>query len=448
MASRTVGLHLLAARQVLTAEAGALSDGGGLWLMVRAAGTSASGGRISAINAWVFRYTSPDGRRREMGLGVCYRDSLAQAGESLTAARDAAHKARELLREGVDPIMARDQAKQAADTLRAAELATKAQIARRQAQTLARVAREYHARVIEPSRTDKHAAQWITSLENHMPRSVWHAPIDSIEPPALLAALQAIKPHERARRHKGQSMPETVRRIRQRLDAVFEDAIFYKLCTSNPAAAVRRKLQEATGRRARGSFKALPYKEAPGFMARLRAAVGVSARCLELVVLTASRTSEALLAEWDEFDLDDGIWTIPGARMKAGEPHTVYLSPRALDVLAGMQGLHARWVFPQLRADDAPMSNMALLAVLDRMGERGRTTVHGLRATFSTWANETGAARPDVIEACLAHEEANKVRAAYNRSAFARERRELLAAWAEYLSRAPAEVVPIQSKRA
>ncbi len=86
-------------------------------------------------------------------------------------------------------------------------------------------------------------------------------------------------------------------------------------------------------------------------------------------------------------------------------------------------------------SEGKPLSNMALLAVLDRMGLRERTTVHGLRSAFSTWANETGAARPDVIEACLAHREADRIRAAYNRTEFAAERRALLAAWADYCGR-------------
>jgi hypothetical protein len=92
---------------------------------------------------------------------------------------------------------------------------------------------------------------------------------------------------------------------------------------------------------------------------------------------------------------------------------------------------------------------MAMLVTLDRLGYRDRTTVHGLaRATFSTWANETGAARPDVIEACLAHEEGNRVSAAYNRATFNTERKALLQAWAEYLARPAATVVDLQSKRA
>ena len=77
---------------------------------------------------------------------------------------------------------------------------------------------------------------------------------------------------------------------------------------------------------------------------------------------------------------------------------------------------------------------MSMLTLLRRMDADKHTTVHGLcRSTFSTWANETAAARPYVIEACLAHQETNRVRAAYNRAQFAQERKALLAAWADYL---------------
>ena len=280
-----------------------------------------------------------------------------------------------------------------------------------------------------------------------MPAHLWHAPVDSIEPPALLAALQAIKPHERARNFTGDKLPETLQRIRQRLDAVFEDAIFHKRCNSNPAAAIRRKMSEAQDRRQRGEFKALPYREASAFMLQLREAEGTAARCLELAVLTAARTSEALGATWAEFDLDAATWVVPAERMKAKEPHTVHLVPRAVEILQAQQRLGSPWVFPSPMKADSPLSNMAMLTVLDRMGMRDRTTVHGLcRATFSTWANETGAGRPDVIEACLAHEESNRVRAAYNRSQFAQERAALLEAWAEYLAKPLASnVLPLRA---
>jgi hypothetical protein len=79
---------------------------------------------------------------------------------------------------------------------------------------------------------------------------------------------------------------------------------------------------------------------------------------------------------------------------------------------------------------------------LERMGLWGkdanqRVTVHGFRATFSTWANELGIARPDVIEAALAHQEADRVRKAYNRAEFLGDRCALMNAWGDYLAGRP-----------
>jgi integrase len=431
----SASLNLLKVRQVQTATDGDHGDGGGLLLRVR--GDSAS---------WVFRFTAPTGRRREMGFGPAHRGNAERAGASLTTARDMATKAREQLRQGIDPIDTRDGAKVAARQVEVQQREAK----RRERWTLARAARDYHARVVEPSRSAKHAAQWIASLENHVPPALWHTPIDAIEPPQLLGVLQAVTPHERARNvSSGSKLQETVMRLRQRLDAVFEDAIFHKRCKSNPAVAIRRKLREAQPKRERGSFRALPYREAPAFMARLRMAEGLAPRALELTVLCAARTSEMLEAEWSEFDLDAEIptWVCPAERMKAGEAHTVFLSEPAIEVLRTLAGIDARLLFPSSTKEDQPLSNMAMmLAVLDRLGAREHTTVHGLaRATFSTWANETGAARPDVIEACLAHEEGDRVRAAYNRAEFNQERRRLLEAWAAYLSREAGQVVPLKA---
>ncbi len=437
MTVRAGRLHRLTAREVHAAQSGDHADGGGL--MLRVNGPAAS---------WVLRYTAPTGKRREMGLGVAHRGSPAQAGATLTAARDGAHKARELLRQGRDPLDAKAHERESA---RAADAARKANKARER-WTLARCSRDYHERVIEPTKTAKHSAQWIASLENHVPAALWSRPIDEIEPPELLQALLAIKPHERARNlAHGDKVAETVQRIRQRLDAVFEDAIFHRRCTANPAAAVRRKMRETMPRKEAGGFAMLPFQEAPALLGRLREAPGTAARCLEFAVLTAARTSEAIGAEWCEIDLEARTWLVPFDRMKASgkkkaEPHLVHLSARAVDVLRWQLGQHARLVFPSTMKKDAPQSNMAMLAVLDRLGVRDRTTVHGLcRATFSTWAYETAAARPDVIEACLAHREADKVKAAYNRAQFNDERRALLTAWAEYLARPSAAVVPLRA---
>jgi integrase len=420
-------LHQLSVREIQHAAEGDHADGGGLLLRIR-----------HGSEAWVYRFTSPAGRRREMGLGAARRGSVAQVGESVTLARGQAHDARELLVRGLDPIDERDKARSAAREALKKQKADKV----RERLTLARVARDYHERVIEPSRTDKHGAQWIASLENHVPTAVWHAPIADITAPQLLEALSGV----RALDDKTQRIPETLQRVRQRLDSIFEDAQFHGRCTTNPAAAIKRKMTETQPRRERGGHAALPYREAPAFMATLRAHEGIAARCLELAVLTAARTSEVLLATWGEFDTDAALWTVPPERMKGRESHVVHLSGAATRVLDKVRGLHGGWVFPSPILEDRPLSNMAMLVMLDRMGYRDRTAVHGLaRATFSTWANETGAARPDIVECCLAHQEGDKIRKAYNRSAYMAERAALLDAWAAFLDRQESNVVPLRA---
>lgn len=229
---------LLTVRQVQVAGEGDHSDGGGLMLRVRAASAS-----------WVFRYTAPTGRRREMGLGAARRGDSKETGGSLTAARELAARARAHLQTGVDPIEARHHLREAA---KAADVEIKAKRKREQL-TLARAARGYHERAIEPRLSSKHAAQWISSLENHVPPEIWHMPIDKVEAPALLAALSSVRSLDEG----GERVPETLRRIRQRLDAVFEDAIFHKHCTSNPASAIRRKMRETLPKAKPGQFRAL-----------------------------------------------------------------------------------------------------------------------------------------------------------------------------------------------
>lgn len=423
---------LLTVRQVQHAGDGDHADGGGLFLRVRA-----------GSGAWVFRFTSPtrltkSGKpaRREMGLGIARRGNSAEIGACLKLVRKQVNSARAGLQQGLDPIDERDRQREASKAAAAASVVQK----ERKHLTLARAARDYHERVIEPRMTAIHARHWISSLENHVPPEIWHKPIAEIDAPELLTALSKVR-HLEA---KDARIPETLRRIRQRLDAVWEDAVFHSKCSSNPAAAIRRKMRETLPRDKPGEMRALDYREAPAFMTKLQTAPGTAARCLEFAVLTAARTAEALTAEWSEFNLDEGVWTIPAAKMKAGEKHVVYLSKRAREIIAGQVGLDPVYLFPSTRRPRLPMSNMAMLVTLGRLCMRGATTVHGLcRATFSTWANEKDVAKPDVIEACLAHQEEDRVRRAYNRAEFNEQRRRLMDEWASYLT-STAQVIPFQ----
>ena len=388
----------------------------------------------------MLRYTAPDARRREMGLGPAHRETLAASGKSVNLARTAADKARALLAGGRDPIECRKAKRNAAQ----AETATKKATAKAESATLARVARKYHEAIVEPRRTTKHAAQWIASLENNVPAGIWHAPIDSIEPAALLDALAPLR----------KRVPETCDRVRQRLEVIFDDALFYELCATNPAKIIRRKLADLPSGRQKGKFRALPYVDVPGFLTALRKRPGTAARALEFALLTAARTGEILGCVFEEIDTVTGVWRVPGNRMKGDksksrDDHVVHLTPRALEIIEAQREQEGAFVFPSPMDREKPMSNMAMLNVLERMGLDGETTVHGVcRASFSTWANELGIARPDVIEACLAHVETNQVRASYNRASFAAERRNLLVAWTGYCNGEQVQVETLAPKSA
>ena len=397
---------------------GRYADGNRLFLHVRDSGK----------REWLFRYLAPSGRKRDMVLGEYDRpgshDRRVAGPISLDKARELADKARTLLAEGIDPLDVRaDERRRQAHAEAEQRAAKKAQRDLKRL-TLANVARAYHKRaIVGHVRNDKHEAQWISSLENHLPDTIWHQTIDAIRPGDLLDALTETQ----------RETPETARRIRQRLDLIFADAAMRELCAANPAAAIRKELGKRRGKVRPGQFAAMPYADLPAFIGRLRGQVGPAARALEFAVLTAARTTEVLGAKWNEFDMDAAVWTVPAERMKAGEPHAVYLSERALAILRGQKGVDATYVFPSPVIEGQALSNMAMLTLLRRMGLGGKVTAHGFRATFSTWANETGAARPDVVEAVLAHKEGDAVRRAYNRAQFIVDRRALLAAWADYV---------------
>jgi Integrase len=402
-----MALHILSPREVQTAGNGDHADGEGLILRVR-------DGRAT----WVFRYTGPSGRRRDAGFGIVPRDTLKSCGESLILSRQKAKAAREALAAGRDPLDDKRDRKKADTERRAAEKAER----KAEAATLARYARDFHARAIEPTMNPKYAAVWIQSLELHVPPAIWHKPIAEVGAVELFEALAKLRT----------TLPETADRVRRRLAAVFDDGIFFGKCTGNPAAAIRRKLA-AIGSKQEGHYTALPYADVPAFVAKLREQKGIAALALEFGLLTAARTGEILGATWDEIDESGAIWRIPAARMKGGEDHTVHLNARALEIVKEAREFGIAYLFPSPADPERPLSNMALLTLVKRMGYAKQTTPHGLcRATFSTWANETGAARPDVIEACLAHKESDRVRRAYNRASFAAERAALLRTWAAY----------------
>jgi integrase len=183
-----------------------------------------------------------------------------------------------------------------------------------------------------------------------------------------------------------------------------------------------------------GNYAAMPFADVPAFMARLRDRDSVSARALELLILTAARSGEVRGATWTEIDLDKRLWTIPASRMKAGREHTVPLSKRAVALLKALPRI-GEFVFPGAR-EGKPLSDMALMQLLRGMDANGYK-VHGFRSAFRDWAGDLGNFDREVIEHALAHGLPDKVEAAYRRGTALRKREFLMQAWAQFCEADP-----------
>ena len=174
----------------------------------------------------------------------------------------------------------------------------------------------------------------------------------------------------------------------------------------------------------------MSYATLPKFMNDLQNQGGAAARALELLIHTATRTSEVLNATWSEFDMEGRVWTIPAERMKAGKEHRIPLVPQVIDLLEALPS-HETYLFPG-QSNEKPLSNMSMLMLLRRM-EISDVTVHGFRSSFRDWCGECTEVPREIAEMALAHEVGNEVGRAYRRGDALEKRRKLMELWSDYL---------------
>lgn len=154
---------------------------------------------------------------------------------------------------------------------------------------------------------------------------------------------------------------------------------------------------------------------------------------------TLARPAEATEAEWTEFDLNNALWTIPAARMKARREHVIPLPFQAVKMLRTLQGLTGRQhLFPGRDNPLGPMTSHSLRQLLKSLRWSGIYSPHATRTTGSTRLNEMGY-RPDAIEAQLAHADTNNVRRTYNHATYLDERKVMMQEWADMLDKWVAE---------
>jgi integrase len=381
----------LSARAVETlSKRGRHADGGGLYLSISDEGR----------RRWVFMYVL-DGKQREAGLG-----SAGKGGVSLKAAREQAAEGRAMLMSGLDPLA--EWNKPAAES----------------GPTFGAAADEYLAAHEGVFRNEKHKAQWRMTLTRYC-EPIRNMQVDAVDTEAVFSVLKPL--WARA--------PETASRLRGRIEAVLDAARARGHIARNEANPARwrghlDKLLPKRPKLTRGRHAAMPYVDVPAFVAALRERPAIAARSLELCILTATRSGEALAARWAEIDFEAKVWMVPPERTKAGREHRVPLSERAVAILREMEGAGTDdYVFPGQRAG-RPLSNMAFEMLLRRIGSP--YTAHGFRSSFRDWAsNETHFPR-EVAEHALAHVIGDKAEQAYRRSDALARRRDLMDAWARH----------------
>jgi integrase len=390
----------LTARTVSNAtERGYYGDGSGLYLQISKYGT----------RTWVFRYTL-HGRRREMGLGSVNTFSLKQA-------RERARAARQLLADGVDPIEARREKRDAARAAAAKHI------------TFEEASNQYIAAHEKGWRNERHSKIWLATFKDYVFPVLGKLPVDAIELPHILKVLEPIW-HEKT---------ETASRVRARIERVLAWCTVRKYRSGENPARWGGHLSEMLPSRPKlqpvKHLEALPFTELPAFMAELHGKDDTAARALEFTILTAARTGEVVGARWDEIDPSAKVWTISGERMKSGKPHRVPLTKRAFDLLGEQReglifGIHS----------------MSMLRLLRSMRDDS-ITVHGFRSTFSDWARERTAYPRDVIEMALAHTIRDKSESAYRRGDALDKRRRLMSEWERFgtspIIQHDAEITPI-----
>jgi integrase len=226
---------------------------------------------------------------------------------------------------------------------------------------------------------------------------------------------------------------KTADRVRGTAFQVFQYAVFKMKIDGNPAARLKQwaELPEVIHR------PHLQQHEISELVETIDAYVGLVTTKLaaKLLLLTFVRKTELLEAEWTEFDLENAKWIIPAERMKMKGAHIVPLSKQAVETLHELKTITSgsKYVFPSLSTTQKPLSRTALNRMFSNMGKgkyQGKFSPHGIRATASTWLNESGY-RHDAIERQLAHTERNRVRASYNHADYYAERKTMMQAWAD-----------------
>lgn len=362
--------------------------------------------RDDGTRSWLFRYERA-GKVRSMGLGPVRRVPLSEA-------RRMAGEHRVAIWNGADPVAERrTERRQEKSREVAVPSATP---------TFEWCAKEFIAQHEKTLTNEVARKQWHSTMRDYVYPELGHLPVDRIGLQQVHKILEPI----------WESKHPTATKVRGRIANVLDWAAAKGFRPDNNPARPDSPLDKLLPnvRHKVRHHKAVPWQEMPAVVARLQELGSPSAKALIWTILTAARTSETLLATLDEVDREARLWSLAKERMKADREHRVPLPDAAVALMETLPGGEG-YLFPGARKGK-PLSQQAMNECLDGIRDDG-ATVHGFRATFSTWARECTSFSEEVIEHALAHGHKSKVIGAYARTTQLEKRRELMRAWADFV---------------
>lgn len=392
-------------------------DGGGLYLLVKAAG-----------KYWRIDYTL-HGKRNTYAAGTYPEVPLAKA-------REARERVRALVAAGKSPNLVKRAHKQEEKTAAAT--------------TYEVVAREFHA-IKAGGWSEAHAAKWLRMNELYLFPVVGGLPMATIKPRKMLDALRKVE---------AKGIISTAHDVQQMAGQVFRYAVQAGHIEHNPMPDLKGALKPHVA----SHFAAvLEPKKAGELLRAIDGYTGQTATkaALQLSALLFQRPGNIRAMKWEWIDVENAMLAVPSEDMKArkaqkenGRPHLVPLASQAIAILKSIQPLtgSSAYVFPSIRSLARPMSDGTVNAALRRLDFGTDDHVaHGFRAMARTMMAEQLHGIPDdIVEAQLAHGKKGPLGSAYDRAEYMPQRRQIMQTWADYLDklRHGAEVIQLPSRAA
>jgi integrase len=374
-------------------KAYSLTDGGGLHVEVLPSGSK----------VWRYKYHL-DGKREKVTIGAYPAFSIKQA-------RDRHEELRAMVERNESPARQKQVAV----------------VDRRAAEARAVTFQAFAEQWVDETlfyRSANYRAQTLRWLQDYVYPAIGEKALGDVEPEHVLRIVE-----------KRVDTSVTAERIRVIIQQIYNYAIRKLIVKSNPATPLRGVVTRAPVKHHRH----LSENELAAFWKAvdLQGAHVTTLAAMKLLMLTMTRKIELLRSTWDEFDLDAGIWNIPGPRMKMKKPHRVYLSTQAVSILQIVHAItgHGSYVFPSIFRGGVPMGEVTLNHFVKRL-DFGvpEFSPHGTRGTAATLLREHGFGR-DVVELLLAHAERSQVVAAYTHAEHADERKRAMQFLADHIDR-------------